>query len=378
VTGGAGSGMTMDDKYGVRVELRDAVRAYLARHRPFGHLREHLDDHGDHPHGWWQRFAQELGAPGLRLPIERGGEGAGMLEVVTVFEELGGVLAGTPAFSTVALGAAALGAVDRSDVIDGWTARLLDGSATLAWADLEWLVHGAPPALKGRTMPNGDLELSGTIRVLDGTSADLIVGPVDLGDAVVLAGFEPGTGVSLSPTRCVDLTVRPATMALNGAAAWLLEQGPLDVLRRTVATSARLAIAADMVGAAESCLQMSVDYAKTRTQFGRPIGSYQAIKHKCADVLIAIERARTLVFTAAAAVDAGDPAGDTDALAALIVAGESFQKAADENIQIHGGIGFTWEHDAHLFFRHARFSARLLGDSYRNRSELSRRLHVLG
>jgi alkylation response protein AidB-like acyl-CoA dehydrogenase len=214
--------------------------------------------------------------------------------------------------------------------------------------------------------------------VIDGHNADLLLVAARTSSGVSLFAVEAGaSGVTRTPLATMDQTRKQARIEFFAAAARLVgaEGGADRVLSRTLDLAA-VALAAEQVGGAQRCLDMSVDYAKNRIQFGRPIGSFQAIKHKCADMLMEVESAKSAAYYAAWA--AAEDSEELPVVASLAKSycSEAYFHAAGENIQIHGGIGFTWEHDAHLYFKRAKSSELLLGDPSYHRDLLARRIGI--
>jgi alkylation response protein AidB-like acyl-CoA dehydrogenase len=323
-------------------QLRRGARRFLEAHAASARVRAVAASETGLDAEAWRRIATELGWPALVVPEAYGGAGLGMVELVAILEETGRVLLPTPFFATSALATSVLLACGDEAARAELLPPIAEGAltATLAWP-------GAVDVRGGK--------LYGRIaQVVDGATADRIL--VASGDGVhVVAGADAGLTRRALPTQ--DRTRRLAELTFEGVAARAIGGG-LDV----ALAHANVALAAEQLGGAQRCLEMAVDYAKTRVQFGRAIGSFQAIKHKCADLFVAVESARSAVYWAAAVAAQGAPELPLAAATARATASEAFYKCAAENIQIHGGIGFTWEHDAHLFFRRARAGMTLLGD----------------
>jgi len=327
--------------------LRRVVRGFLDRHCPM--------EPGDEP-GWdpgtWSRFAGELGAVALDVPEERGGAGAGFREVAVVTEELGRCVSRLPWLGTAVLAVGALGELDAPDLLE----RLVSGreTGTLAF-DGEVTVEGGT--------------LSGVLpMVVEGATADIVVVPV--GDALYA---EEGDGVSRRRLPTMDRTRGLAEIRLHRAPARLLHRDAGALLDR-IRLRAGAALAAEQTGGAAAAMERAVEYARTRVQFGRPIGSFQAIKHRCADMLVRVEAARSASAWATACVAEGAPDTRSAVTTAELVCGEAFTWVAAEAVQVHGGIGFTWEHPAHLHVRRAATDAVLLGAAASRREALLREL----
>jgi alkylation response protein AidB-like acyl-CoA dehydrogenase len=304
--------------------------------------------------GWdldaWRRIASELGWPALVVPEAHGGAGLGAVELVAILEETGRVLLPSPFFATCALATSALLASGDEAAKQTYLPKIAEGqlTATLAWPGTAAV--GRDGTLFGRLA-----------QVVDGHAAELLVVAGDDASLYLVPYDAPGLTRRALPT--LDRTRRLAELTLaNVAATRLGAPGAAPAILAATLDLANVALAAEQLGGAQRCLEMAVDYAKTRVQFGRAIGSFQAIKHKCADLFVAVESARSAVYWAADAAAQRSPDLPLAAATARATASEAFYKCAAENIQIHGGIGFTWEHDAHLFFRRARAGLTFLGD----------------
>src|SRR5262249_45601314 len=215
--------------------------------------------------------------------------------------------------------------------------------------------------------------------VLDGHIADIILVAARADDGIALFQVEGGaSGVERKSLPALDLTRKLGRIAFSGAPANRLSgAGDSSSKLRLVVAIATAMLAAEQVGGAQRCLEMSTEYAKTRLQFGRPIGSFQAIKHRCADMLVEIEMARTAAYSAAASASSDDEREIIESAAiAKSYCSEAYFRAAADTIQIHGGMGFTWEHPAHLYFKRARASSVLFGDPLASREKLAKVLEL--
>ncbi|MFD3589564.1 acyl-CoA dehydrogenase family protein [Streptomyces sp. NPDC058683] len=323
----------------------------------------------------WRRLSGQLGLTGLAVPERFGGAGLGLPELGVVLEEMGRALCPSPFFATVVLAGQTLAHCGDEAAMDRWLPGIASGAltATLATAEPDGSWETDPPATVAERGRDGWV-LSGTkTYVVDGHTADLLLVTARCPEGVGLFGV-PATASGLTrtvldaldPTRPlarIRLDATPVTRIGTGDAA-----GSLAAVRDLV----RAALAAEQVGGAAACLDMAVGHARTREQFGRPIGSFQAIKHKCAQLLVEVECARSAARFAGSVV--GTP-GTEAAIAAAVArsyCSEAFTHAAKENIQIHGGIGFTWEHRAHLYLRRAKSSELLFGTPREERARLAR------
>jgi alkylation response protein AidB-like acyl-CoA dehydrogenase len=359
-------------------DLRESVRRFLAERAPLPRVRELMETtDGTDPDVWRQASAQ-LGLPGIAVPEEYGGTGFSFAEQAIVLEELGAALFTGPYLASAVLAATALLASDdeeaKKDLLPGIAAG--ETIATLAFTedDGSW----DPVSIRLAAVRNGTgWRLDGHKSfVLDGHAADLIltVATTD-GEPSLFAVASTADGLTRQALPTLDQTRKLARLTFDHAPARLVgEPGAARaVLDRTLDVAA-VALAAEQLGGAQRALDMAVEYAKVRQQFGRPIGSFQAIKHRCADLLLEVESLRSAVGYAAAAVAAGST--EVPALASLLkaYASEVYSHVAGENIQIHGGIGFTWEHDAHLYLKRAKASELFLGDASYHRARLATRI----
>ncbi|MEU1185523.1 acyl-CoA dehydrogenase family protein [Streptomyces sp. NPDC005820] len=355
--------------------LRSTLRRFLTDQAPSEAVRRSMESAQGYDPALWSRMADELGLHAMALPQEYGGYGGGPVELGIVLEELGRALLPSPYFATVALAGQALAASDDDGARARWLPAIADGSLTGTLAVAE--ESGSWDVADVRTSAvhdDGTWRLSGTkMFVVDGDSADLllVVARTDTGPGLfAVAGDAAGVGRTLLET--LDPTRRLARVDLDGARASRVgPRGDATAYLRTVLDLAAVALAAEQVGGAQACLDAAVGYAKVRVQFGRPIGSFQAVKHKCADTLLKVEAARSAAHHALA-VAAGAP-GELPVAAALAAAycADAFTHAAKENIQIHGGIGYTWEHDAHLHLKRAKSSEQLFGSPATHRGRLA-------
>ena len=333
-------------------QLRDIARRFLAR-APSARQRLEREEGPLVDRATWTRMVEEHGWPAMSLPEEAGGWGFGLLELAVVLEELGRTLTPCPLLS-VALAGQALAACRGTEA---FLERIASGArAVVAWPQAGW--DGPAEPLGLHDAPEGQLQLSGTVSGVRGAdTAELVC--VELFEGLlVLERDTPGlrveAGHSLDPTRPLG-TVHLEAIAVDTATLFT-DHHPV-----AFRTRARALLAAEQTGVAQGALDLTVAYAKVRTQFGRPIGAFQAVQHQLADVLVATECARSATWYAAAALDAALPEAEEAALTALCTASEAATLASGQAIQLHGGIGFTWEHDAHLFFKRAAANRHLLG-----------------
>ncbi|MET7473827.1 acyl-CoA dehydrogenase family protein [Streptomyces sp. NPDC005648] len=355
-------------------QLRSTLRRFLTDKAPSEAVRRSMESEQGHDRRLWQQMAGQLGLHGLALPQEYGGFGGGPVELGIVLEELGRALLPSPYFATVALAGQALAVSGDEAARARWLPGIADGSLTgtlaLAEESGSWqLADVRSRAVRDRA----GWRVSGSkMFVVDGHSADLllVVAQTDLGPAL-FAVDGTAAGVTRARLDTLDPTRRLARVDLDAAPAEPV--GPQDATAylRRVLDLAVVALAAEQVGGAQACLDAAVAYAKARVQFGRPIGSFQAVKHKCADMLLKVEAARSAAHHALSVAAAATAEPAVAAAIAGAYCADAYTHAAKENIQIHGGIGYTWEHDAHLHLKRAKSSEQLFGSPTAHRRRLA-------
>jgi alkylation response protein AidB-like acyl-CoA dehydrogenase len=362
-------------------ELRASVRRFLADRAPLSRVRA-LMDGGETDWAVWEQAGTQLGLQGLAIPENYGGAGFSFAEQAVVLEEFGAALYGGPYLASAVLAATALLASPDEGARRGLLPDIASGQtvATLAFTEDGGSWDPAAirlSAVKDGPGVNGAWQLDGHKSfVLDGATAGLIlvVATTDAGLSLfAVEGDAAGLGRAALPA--LDQTRQLARLEFAGVTGRLIGS-PGDgaaALDRALDVAA-VALAAEQLGGAQRALDMAVEYAKVRRQFDRPIGSFQAIKHRCADLLLEVESLRSAVGYAAAAV--AEDSAEIPVLASLVkaYASETYFHVAAENIQIHGGIGFTWEHDAHLYFKRAKASELFLGDGAYHRERLANRI----
>ncbi len=345
-------------------ELRVAVREFLTGTSPTEVVRREMDTDTGFDRSLWTRMAVELGLHGIAVPEEFDGAGAGLAELAVVFEEMGAALLCAPFFSTVALAIPALLNCGEPKDIAELLPALLDGSAT-ATLILDGRLGPWDPAAVDLTARHDGTgyRISGVAPlVLDGHTADTVLVAADTDAGISLFAVDAeADGLTRTALAGLDRTRKIARLDFHAVPARLIGRaGRAEPGLNLVADTATVLLAAEQVGAAGRCLDTAVGYAKERIQFGRAIGSFQAVKHRCADMLVAVEGARSAVTHAAATTDAGERA--IAASVAKLAASEAFLHAALDSMRVHGGIGFTWEHDAHLYVRRAKAGSLMFGD----------------
>ena len=361
-------------------ELRRITRQFLESKSPETEVRRLMDTDEGYDPAVWSQMANELGLQSLIIPEEFGGQGFTFVELTVVLEEMGRALLCAPYFSSAVLAASTL---------------LHAGDEAAKTAHLPGIASGATIATVAFTEPNGKWDASGIeatatqsgdgwsitgtkMFVLDGNVANLLLVAAKTDAGVSIFAVDPSDAsvtrtnlATMDQTRKqskVELVGTPATLVGSDGAGWTTLTRVLDL--------AAVALAAEQVGGAQKVLETAVQYAKDRVQFGRPIGSFQAIKHKCADMLLEVESAKSAAYYAAwCAAELNDELPSVASLAKAYCS-EAYFHAAAENIQIHGGIGFTWEHPAHLYFKRAKSSELLFGDPTYHRELLAQRIGI--
>ncbi len=368
--------------------LRATARKFLENECTSGFVRARMEEPAGVTDEFWAKLAEQ-GWLGLVYPEEHGGSGLGFVDLTVLMEEMGRVVMPGPFLSTVLLGGLAIREAGSPAQKKEWLARIAAGRArtTLAWTEpsARWDAAGITCAARE---DKGGFVLNGTkLFVLDAHLADALVVVARTGE-----GKTPEDGVSLllvpKGTRGMEVKLLPtmdqtrklcevsfkdasvpadALMGLKGR-AW-------PTLARVV-ERATVALCAEMCGGAQRVLDMTTDYAKIRVAFGKPIGTYQGVKHKAADMLVDVENAKSLTYYAAWAVDENAPEAALAASMAKAYVTDAYRKVAGAGIQLHGGIGFTWEHDLHLYFKRAKSSEFTFGDATYHRERVAQLINL--
>lgn len=371
-----------------QAELRRSARAFLAEHSSSERVREAMATEAGFSPEVWAKISGEMGWPALLFAEEHGGFGLTQVDLVGLLEEMGRRLLCAPFFSSIVLAGQAIQLAGHEEQKSRWLPALASGEtiATLALTESSGRYDAAGIQMSA-TREGTDLILDGIkTYVPDGAVADLFVVAVrEAGkrgaEGIRLVLVPAGTdGVTARALPTVDQTRRQGEVTFRsvrvpvenlldaGDAGWPVLSHLLDL--------AAIALAAEQIGGAQAILDQTVAYAKERVQFGRPIGSFQAVKHKCADMCVAVESARSAVYYAAAAA-AADSA-ELPALASMAKAycSDAFFACAADAIQVHGGVGFTWEYDCHLYFKRAKSTETFLGDPVWHREQVAQRIGI--
>ena len=366
-------------------ELRRTVRQFLESKSPSTEVRRLMETTEGYDPAVWTQMGAEMGLQGLHIPEEFGGQGFSFVELAIVLEEMGRVLLCAPFFSTVVLAAnAILNAgtdAEKKALLPAIAAGEVKAALAFTEPNGKWDAAGITMEA---TQSGGDWVLNGEkMFVIDGHVADLLVVVARVAGTSGTDGIAfftvdgDAAGLTRTALATMDQTRKQAKLEFSGVKAAALGEPGLgwEALSKTL-DQAAVGLANEMVGGAQFVLDQSVEYAKVRVQFGRPIGSFQAIKHKCADMLLEVESGKSAAYYAAwAAAEDNEELPVVAALAKAYISDAYFHCAA-ENIQIHGGIGFTWEHDAHLYFKRAKSSEIFLGDATYHRELLAQRIGI--
>jgi alkylation response protein AidB-like acyl-CoA dehydrogenase len=364
--------------------LRATARAFLSEHSSSEQVRRAMQSELGFAPELWKTISAQLNWPAVSIPEDCGGLGLGDVELAALLEVMGEVLLCAPFFSTVCLGANALRIAGSDAQKREWLPAIAEGRtlATLAAfePDKNWSAAGIEAEAHRQ---GGDYLLTGRKRfVLDGHCADLLVVAArreeSRGDDGISLFTVPSEaqGVERRALPTLDQTRRLAEIELHGvrvpASARLGEEGSGAAALERILELAAIGLAAEQVGGAQRCLDLAVAHAKSRVQFGRPIGSFQAIQHRCADMMLRVESARSAAYYAACvAAENGEGLARVASLAKAYCSDAYFHCAAD-SLQVHGGVGFTWEYDVHLHLKRAKWAESYLGDPVFHRERVAR------
>jgi alkylation response protein AidB-like acyl-CoA dehydrogenase len=350
--------------------IKSTANGFLASRFKSERIREIAASEDGFDEAGWKEMA-ELGWAGLALPEEWGGQGLGVVDLAVLFEEMGYALAPSPLLSNTVAGLA-LSFAGSDEQRERWLRPLAAGELCGSPALLDAGTSAEPLRFALEAEETGDgLVLNGEkVLVMDAASADFfLVATADGRRHVVERGAD---GVTVTAEESIDLTRRLSSVRLDG-----VEVAPESTLPGAaedylpVFHRACVALAAESTGIAQRALEMSVAYAKDRQQFGRPIGAYQAVSHRCAQMLLETENSRSAVYGAAWAADAEPESLPLAASMAKAYASDAGWRVPDMAIQVHGGIGFTWEHDLHFFLKRGRANAASFGDAKWHRERVA-------
>jgi alkylation response protein AidB-like acyl-CoA dehydrogenase len=366
--------------------LRGLAREVLAAESSPREVRAQMADATGYSESLWKQLG-ETGLLGITIDEAHGGQGLGMIELALVLEEMGRAAYPGPFFATVVLATTAIVAGGDRAQLDAYLPGIAEGELKATLALMEDRLTSGPEGIGLRARSQGgEYVLSGVKRFVPFAHvADVILVAArtaessDPSHGITIFALDRGTeGLTIEPTEMIDQTNKSSTVTLDTVrvgrdtvvgqvdGGWKI----LEIVLRRAAAGA----AAVMLGAARKCMDMSVEYAKVREQFGQPIGSFQAIKHACADMLVEVENAHGATYYAAWALDAAAPDSGLAASVAKSYVGEAARKVCGSAIQVHGGIGFTWEYDLHLYFKQAKLLETLYGDAEHHREQVLREI----
>jgi alkylation response protein AidB-like acyl-CoA dehydrogenase len=363
--------------------LRQSARRFLDSECPMTYVRRMMEDDTGHSEEHWKKMV-EMGFQGLIFPEKYGGSGLNMVDLVVVLEEMGRCVMPGPFFATVILGGLAIDLGGNEAQKEKYLPGICDGSLRATLAQVEesgrWDADGIMlPAVKS----SDGFVLSGTkLFVHDAHNADVLIVPArtagkrgEKGITLFLIDTKQA-GVNIRVLKTMDQTRKLCEVGFENVAVGkdgvLGKVGQGWTLLDRLIDRAKVALCAEMCGGMQKVLEMSVDYAKVREQFGRPIGSFQAIQHKCANMLVQVESSKSATYYAAWAVANDVAEAHLAACMAKAYCSDAYRMVSGEGIQIHGGIGFTWEHDMHLYFKRAKGSEVTFGDATWNRELVAR------
>lgn len=360
-------------------QLRESVRRFLNAHSGEDDVRAQMATESGFDAQLWRMLGSQLELTGLTVPTTYGGSGCSLVEQTIILEEMGRRLTCAPYLSTAVLGVQALLEVDDEELRRRLLPRVASGETRLSVAltEADGERGSAGSGVTATEDPDG-FRLDGTRDfVLDGHTADLLITPATRASGLGLFAVDASAqGLERAQMPTLDATRRLARVQFRKTPAQLIAAtSPEQVLRRLLDVGA-IAVAAEQVGGADEALASSVAFAKHRTQFGAAIGTFQAIKHRCADALVAVESARSLVAYAAWVHGNAPDEVPVAAPIAKSFCSEVFTAIAAMNIHLHGALGFTWEHNAHLFLKRAKTSEQLWGNPRHHRRVLAERLGI--
>jgi alkylation response protein AidB-like acyl-CoA dehydrogenase len=340
--------------------LRQEVRKFLDAHCPIAEVRHLMETPEGFSRDLWKQMG-ELGWLGLTIPEVQGGAGLGWVDLVVVLEEMGRTLFPSPFLATT-IAAAAIRAAGNDTQKSRWLPALADGSKI---ASLAWLEPSDRWEPAGVELASANGTLTGTkTQVLDAAAADLFVVAFREGGALRFGVVERNAkGVTVEPTPSIDQTRRVGRIRFEGAAIADVLDGAGDAVATRIFDLATAAVTAESLGAAEAAIRLTVAYANEREQFGSPIGRFQGVKHPLAEEYVDVESAKSIVYYAAWCLDERDADASRAVSLAKAYASEAFARAGIDAVQLHGGVGFTWEYDPHLYLKRSKWARPAFGDA---------------
>ena len=358
--------------------LKNTVRKFLAAECPMSEVRRLMETGTALDPALWTKIAEQ-GWNGMIIAEDHGGFGMGMVEMAAALEEMGRALLPGPYFSTVLMAGPLLEAASNDGAKQKYLAAIAGGQAKAAVALLEDSASWSPDAIRMQsTSSGGNYQLEGRkLFVTDAAAADFLVVAARLNGELALFLIPAKTsGLRITALPALDSTRKLYEVAFDSVSVprenLLAEGKPAQAALDRMLDVATVGLVAEMTGGMQRLLEMTVEYAKTRKQFGRPIGQFQAVQHLCADMLVFTESSRSAAYYAAWAIQEGVPEARLAVSVAKAYASDAYREVGNRAIQVHGGMGFTWENDAHLFYRRAKASELAFGDAAYHRERIAR------
>jgi alkylation response protein AidB-like acyl-CoA dehydrogenase len=357
--------------------LKNTVRKFLAAECPISEVRKLMETDTAFDPSLWSKMAEQ-GWTGMILPEGYGGFGMGMVEMACALEEMGRALLPGPFFSTVLMAGSLLERTANANGNQKYVSAIATGEARAAVALLEDSASWSPDSIELKaTSSSGAYVLDGRkLFVWDAAVADFLICVARLnGELALLLIPANARGLRITDLPAMDFTRKLYEVAFDGVSVprsnLLAEGKPARAALDHMLNVATVGLVAEMTGGMQRLLEMTVEYAKTRKQFGRPIGQFQAVQHLCADMLVYTESSRSAAYYAAWAIQEGVPEASLAVSVAKAYASDAYREVGNRAIQVHGGMGFTWENDAHLFYRRAKASELAFGDATYHRERIA-------
>jgi len=358
--------------------LKNTVRKFLASECPMAEVRRLMETDTAFDAALWKKMAEQ-GWMGMLIPEQYGGFGMGMVDMAATLEEMGRALLPGPFFSTVLMAGALIESAGNEAQKQKYLGAIARGEARAAVAFTEHPPTPGPEGVHMKAKPAaGGYLLDGTkLFVADAAVADFIAVIARVENELAVLVVPRGTpGVTITPMSSIDFTRKAYEVRFESATVPsenMLASGPAAIAAlgrgRAIATAG---LVAEMTGGMQRLLEITVEYAKTRKQFGRPIGQFQAVQHQCADMLVYTESSRSAAYYAAYAIQENIPEAKLAVSVAKAYASEAYRETGNRAIQVHGGMGFTWENDAHLYYRRAKVSEQTFGDAAFHREQIAK------
>ena len=358
--------------------LKNTVRKFLAAECPIAEVRKLMETETAFDPALWRKIAEQ-GWTGIILPEEHGGFGMGMVEMAAALEEMGRALLPGPFFSTVLMAGPLLEGVPNGTEKQKYLSAISSGQATAAVALLEDSASWSPDDVRLQAASSaGNYTLNGRkLFVWDAAAAGFLITVARLnGELAIFLVPAKASGLRITALPAMDSTRKLYEVAFDGVAVprenLLAEGKPARAALDHMLNVATVGLVAEMTGSMQRLLETTVEYAKTRKQFGRPIGQFQAVQHLCADMLVYTESSRSAAYYAAWAIQERVPEASLAVSVAKAYASDAYREVGNRAIQVHGGMGFTWENDAHLFYRRAKASELAFGDAAFHRERIAK------